>query len=167
MTFFTLLFRFLAGHICSWDRRLNGVSQLGPLAAPVPSLGEGISYMELPDWKQFLTQQFWELYPGSMEKCVIEKHGLMINPFEQIVVFKEKEIPFTTREFDILYLLMEHCGQVLSKEQIYSRVADSGGREDYHTIEITISRIRKKLYEGTGRRDLIQTRYGSGYKFVK
>lgn len=102
-----------------------------------------------------------------MEKFVMEKKGLLINSLEQTVVFEEKEILLTTREFNILYLLMEHSGQVFSKEQIYRHVVDFSGKDDYHTIEISMSRIRKKLYEGTRNKNLVETRYGSGYKFLK
>lgn len=40
-------------------------------------------------------------------------------------------------------------------------------KDCYHTIEITISRIRKKLKECTGRKDFIVTINGRGYKFKK
>lgn len=97
---------------------------------------------------------------------ILEYEGLKINPLEQMVLYKEIEILFTNREFQVLYLLIRYQGIVLSKQQIYEQITDDD-RIDYHTIEITISRIRKKLKEYTGRSDWIITVRDRGYKFRK
>lgn len=93
--------------------------------------------------------------------------GIIINPFEQTVCYQGKEIIFTNREFWILYLLVEYRGMVLSKQQIYSHVTEDQQRVDYHTVELSISRIRKKLETFTGRKAWIVVIRGSGYKFKK
>lgn len=105
-----------------------------------------------------------------MEQCglkILAAEGIIINPFEQIVCYEEQEIKFTNREFWILYLLVEYRGMVLSKQQIYSQVTEDQERVDYHTVEISVSRIRKKLEKMTGRNDLITVIRGRGYKFKK
>ena len=99
-------------------------------------------------------------------KCILEYKELIVNSLEQVVFYKGKELIFTNREFQVLYLLLQYQGIVLSKQQIYEQITDDD-RTDYHTIEITISRIRKKLKEHTGRADLIITVRGRGYKFRK
>lgn len=98
---------------------------------------------------------------------ILRYEQLTVNSLEQIVSFNGNEIGFTNREFQVLYLLLEYQGMVLSKEQIYEQIVESDKRVDYHTIEITISRIRKKLKEYTGRSDLIITVRSRGYKFRK
>ena len=98
---------------------------------------------------------------------ILEYENLVINPMEQVVFYKEVEIEFTNREFQVLYLLLLHRGIVLSKRQIYEQITDDNEKIDYHTIEITISRIRKKLKESTGRSDFIITVRDRGYKFSK
>lgn len=52
---------------------------------------------------------------------------------------------------------------IMGEEQI----TEDGERVDYHTVEITISRIRKKLEAYSGRTDFIITIRGRGYKFRK
>ena len=47
------------------------------------------------------------------------------------------------------------------------QITEDGERVDYHTVEITISRIRKKLEAYSGRTDFIITIRGRGYKFRK
>ena len=98
---------------------------------------------------------------------VLESNGLVVNSLEQSVWYKDREILLTNREFQVLYLLLRYQGQVLSKMQIYEQVTGDGERVDYHTVEITISRVRKKLEIYTGRKDFISTIRGRGYKFKK
>lgn len=86
---------------------------------------------------------------------------------EQTVCYQGKEIPFTNREFQILAFLLKYRGQVFSKRQIYEQVTEDEERVDYHTVEITISRIRKKLEQCSGRKDYIITIRGRGYKIRK
>ena len=86
---------------------------------------------------------------------------------EQTVYFRNDEIIFTDREFQVLYLLLKRQGQVFSKRQIYEQVTNGEDRSDYHTVEITISRIRKKVERCSGRKDFIVTIRGRGYKFRK
>uniref|UniRef100_UPI003FA440DD winged helix-turn-helix domain-containing protein n=1 Tax=Enterocloster clostridioformis TaxID=1531 RepID=UPI003FA440DD len=74
---------------------------------------------------------------------------------------------FTNREFQIFYFLMSHRGQVFSRRQIYDHVTEFNEKDDLHTVEITISRIRKKLEQITGKSDFIITIRGRGYKFRK
>lgn len=98
---------------------------------------------------------------------VIEFEGLIMNYSEQTVYYQSQEIMMTNREFQILYFLISHRGQVFSKRQIYNSVTEFDERDELHTVEITISRIRKKLEQVTGRSDFIVTIRGRGYKFKK
>ena len=97
----------------------------------------------------------------------LEYQNLKINPLEQTVYYFGEEIPLTNREFQLLYLLLKYQGQVFSKRQIYEQITEDGERVEYHTVEITISRIREKLEAYSGRTDFIITIRGRGYKFRK
>lgn len=101
------------------------------------------------------------------KELVLEFKGLKINKLEQTVYFDGKEISFTNREFNVLYLLLQYQGQVFSKSQIYNQVTENNDKDELHTIEITISRIRKKLELYTGYKNWICTIRGRGYKFRK
>lgn len=92
---------------------------------------------------------------------------LKVDPLEQTVYYDGNEIIFTNREFQILYLFLQYKGIVLTKGQIYEQITGEVDRVDYHTVEITISRIRKKLEAYSGRKDFIITIRGRGYKFRK
>ena len=55
----------------------------------------------------------------------IKIEGLLINPYKRTVIDKnDKHIYLTAKEFDLLYFLSSHKGQVFTKEQIYENVWD-------------------------------------------
>ena len=72
----------------------------------------------------------------------------------------------TTAEFDLLWLLGMHAGQVLSREEIHQRIF----RVEYdgvdRTIDLPISRIRKKIGDDPRSPHIIKTVRGSGYLFA-
>ncbi len=55
------------------------------------------------------------------------------------------ELSLTTREFDVLELLVRRAGQVLSKEQILDGVWDSDFAGDRNIVEVYIRRLRRKI----------------------
>ena len=86
---------------------------------------------------------------------------LKILPRRRQVYINNQEASLTTREFDVLYYLAQHAGQVLTARQIYEAVSsESAVGCDYHSIESSIYSIRKKLG-----RNVILTVRGYGYKF--
>ena len=79
-------------------------------------------------------------------------------------VFKAGEqVPFSTREFQLLQYLMENAGKVLTREQIFSNVWDTE-YGDIGTVAVNIKSIRDKIDNNN---EYIKTVWGIGYKFVK
>lgn len=97
--------------------------------------------------------------PGSRTRVVI--HRLQY----RMVETDGKSIELTNYEFEILYLLARHPGQVFSKEQIYNQV----WKEPYYRAEDNvmslIRRIRKKIEPDPSKPIYILTVWGIGYKF--
>ena len=94
---------------------------------------------------------------------ILTFQNLKILPRRRQVYVDNQEVSLTTREFDVLYYLAQHAGQVLTARQIYGVVSgESAVGCDYHSIESCIYSIRKKLVH-----DVILTVRGYGYKFNK
>lgn len=74
-------------------------------------------------------------------------------------------MPFTPNEFNILYVLIENKGKVLSREQLIDKVfgIDFDGYD--RTIDVYIKNIRKKIEEDTKNPKYIVTVTKVGYKF--
>ena len=75
-------------------------------------------------------------------------------------------VDLTTTEFDLLALLASHAGTVLDREQIFSamRGIDYDGLD--RSIDISISRLRKKLEVDPTQPRRIKTIWRQGYLFV-
>jgi two-component system response regulator MprA len=74
----------------------------------------------------------------------------------------EQAIRLTTKEFDLLELLMRHPRQVLKTDTIYERVWGYDYNGESNVIEVYISYLRSKLEAGDKPR-LIHTVRGVGY----
>jgi two-component system response regulator MprA len=72
-----------------------------------------------------------------------------------------RRIDLTTREYELLLLLLQHPRQVLTREQILDRLWGDAS-VDSNAIEVHIARLRDKL-EADGEPRLIQTVRGAGY----
>ncbi|MEO3427289.1 response regulator [Pelagibius sp. CAU 1746] len=71
----------------------------------------------------------------------------------------EEAIDLTKREWAILDLLTQRATAVISKEQMEEALYDFGSEIESNTVEVHISRLRKKLG-----RDAIHTVRGVGYR---
>lgn len=87
---------------------------------------------------------------------------LVIDTVKKKVKINEQEIPLTKKEFEILFLLLQNQGRVFSREDILDRVWNDEVYVLDRTIDVNITRLRKKIGE-YGR--CIVTRLGYGYCF--
>lgn len=103
-----------------------------------------------------------ETKPSLMQ---IDKR-LSIDLAGHLVKIYEKEIPFTTTEFQILAYLIENRGQVLSREQLIEHTLGIDFEGYDRTIDVHIKNIRKKIEVDTKQPKYILTVMKVGYKFV-
>ncbi|MDG2470896.1 MAG: response regulator transcription factor [Pirellulaceae bacterium] len=77
------------------------------------------------------------------------------------------EIELTTAEFDLLFLLAKHAGETLSRSHLYDEL--NGFRYDGldRSIDLRVSRLRKKLKDDSSRPQLIKSVRGVGYMLAK
>ena len=73
-----------------------------------------------------------------------------------------QKVELTRNEFKILQLLLEHRGEIVSREAIMTRLWESDSFVDENTLTVNVARLRKKL-ESAGLTDFIRTRKGAGY----
>ena len=90
--------------------------------------------------------------------------GIVIGYENRTVYYKNKEISFSKREFDILSYLSQHPGQVFEKEQIYENIWGLEAEGNSDVIKEHVRKIRTKLFDATSR-NMIETVWGVGYKW--
>lgn len=87
--------------------------------------------------------------------------GLYVSPLRHVVQVDGRDISLTLKEFELLCLLLENKGIVLTRDRILEKVwGDVMGRET-RTVDVHIRTLRQKLGQVGG---LIETIRGVGYK---
>ena len=91
---------------------------------------------------------------------------LRIDKTSRQVFLHQQEVILTSHEFELLWLLASNAGEVLNRDYVHQKMI---GREYDgldRTVDVRISRLRKKLIDNTARPYRIKTVWGQGYLFV-
>jgi len=100
------------------------------------------------------------------EDIVIEAGGLTINANARTVYDPHgSEISLSTLEFDVLLVLARRTNRVFSRDEIMDKVRGPNWASYDRSIDGLISRLRSKLFAGTGVHASIKTVRGVGYMF--
>ena len=75
-------------------------------------------------------------------------------------------IDLTTQEFDLLWILSEQAGRVFSREEMVTQLRGIEYDGFNRSVDIMISRIRKKLDDDSAKPVKIKTVWGKGYVFA-
>lgn len=90
--------------------------------------------------------------------------GLKLNMVNKSVTVDGQEIQLTKTEYEVLKLFLEHRGQVFSRQEILDRVWPQGVVVSDRTVDVNITRMRKKIGRYSS---CIVPRQGFGYLFVE
>lgn len=92
---------------------------------------------------------------------------LAIDTNAHTVTVCDRPVYLTAKEFDLLVLLCTYPNRVFTPKQIFSHLWDSYGiEEDFRTVMVHISNIRKKIEANPEQPKYIHTVRGVGYKLV-
>lgn len=100
--------------------------------------------------------------PSDDVESVVSYEGLEMNINEKKVKLDGDSVSLTKKEFEILKLFLENQGRVFSRDEILNRVWQNESYVLDRTIDVNITRLRKKVGE-YGKN--IVTRLGYGYCF--
>lgn len=91
--------------------------------------------------------------------------NIRINKASRTVYKNGKELEMTTKEFELLLLLMENMGRALSKEYIFGQVWGSDSFSEQQTLTVHIKWLRQKIEDIPKNPKKIVTVWGVGYKY--
>ena len=78
---------------------------------------------------------------------------------------KEQEINLTSKEFDVLELLVRNPNKVYSREKLLQLVWGSQYPGDVRTVDVHIRRLREKIEANPSDPKYVHTKWGVGYYF--
>ncbi|MBD3798688.1 homeostatic response regulator transcription factor HsrA [Sulfuricurvum sp.] len=95
---------------------------------------------------------------------IIEIDDLIINPEEEKIIYREKEIELKGKPFEVLTHLARHRDQIVSKEQLLDAIWEEPELVTPNVIEVAINQIRQKMDKPLGI-TTIETVRRRGYRF--
>ena len=102
---------------------------------------------------------------GKETGDIIDIGGLFLNRTSHECVYNEIPLTLTPIEFDVLWLLCENRGKVISSEELFEKVwHEKYYKNSNNTVMVHIRHLREKMSGPTGKSDFIKTVWGVGYK---
>lgn len=105
--------------------------------------------------------------PSNADREVLSAHDLVLDVGARTVRRGGALIELTSVEFGLLELLLRSVGQVVAREVIAEDVLGRRFTPYDRSIDVHISNLRKKLGQGPGGTERIQTVRGAGYVLVE
>ena len=81
-------------------------------------------------------------------------------------VLQGEELELSRKEFDLLRLLMENAGSVVTRERLIDEVWDTNWFGSTKTLDVHVSGLRKKLGDDSSAPRFIHTVRGVGFRFA-
>ncbi len=91
---------------------------------------------------------------------------LVIDDSAKTVMLDGQAVSLTTHEFELLDLLAQNAGTVLTRDDIYTKLRGFGYDGTDRAVDVKISRLRRKLGDDANEPARIKTVWGKGYLFV-
>lgn len=98
---------------------------------------------------------------------VITYEGLEINLENHRVKIDGKDVGLTTKEYDILILLISNPNKIYTRDQLLDIIWGETYTGDVRTVDVHVRRLREKIENNPGNPKYVYTKWGEGYYFRK
>jgi DNA-binding response OmpR family regulator len=147
----------------STTRRVRGAA--GPGAegmllaiVPIPGTGTSLAIVGYPVENGVRSQAV-----GTREADGHPEAGLLLDHDQRRVWTDGREVPLTYQEFELLAFLAAHPATVFSRADLVAKVWQRDFEATSRTVDVHVSRLRRKLGPRYGR--YLVTEYRVGYRF--
>ena len=103
----------------------------------------------------------------SVPEGPIEVGELKLDPGSRSVELAGKRVDATRKEFDLLAELMARPGQVVTREDLMSRVWDVNWFGSTKTLDVHVRTLRQKLGDDSSNPRFIETVRGVGFRLIE
>jgi DNA-binding response OmpR family regulator len=114
---------------------------------------------------EFLARVRALLRRGSSPAQVVQ--GVRIDNDARRAWLNDRELDLTSKEFDLLHLLVAEAGKVVTRDQIMRQVWDSKWWGSTKTLDMHVSWLRRKLGDDAHSPHFITTVRGVGFRFER
>ena len=99
------------------------------------------------------------------DDAVIKASDMTLDTDSKRLHIKDQEINLTSKEFDVLELLVKNPDKVYSREKLLQIVWGSQYPGDVRTVDVHIRRLREKIEANPSDPKYVHTKWGVGYYF--
>jgi two-component system KDP operon response regulator KdpE len=101
---------------------------------------------------------------GNFDEPVLQVDDLKMDLSRRIVTVDENPIALTPTEYEILRLLLQNAGKVLTHRQLLRQVWGTTYESEMHMLRVNISNLRRKIEADPARPHYLITEPGVGYR---
>ncbi|MBP3735999.1 MAG: response regulator transcription factor [Lachnospiraceae bacterium] len=102
---------------------------------------------------------------AAADDRIIVSGGLKMDTDNRRLYIMGKEINLTTKEFEMLEMLVTHPGKVYGRERLMQLIWGEGYPGDVRTVDVHIRRLREKIESNPSEPRYVQTKWGVGYYY--
>lgn len=103
---------------------------------------------------------------SSEHEPVITCGDLVVDLIQRRVTVAEREVKLTPTEYELIKILAQHRGRVLTHKQLLKAVWGTAYNEDTHYIRVYIGQLRRKIEDNPTQPRHIITESGVGYRLM-
>ncbi|MBQ7070652.1 MAG: response regulator transcription factor [Ruminococcus sp.] len=122
-------------------------------------------YIEKPYDIDILLAKIKGIFQRRLAIDELSDSGITLDLATQTVKKDGVDVPVTPKEFDLLALLIENKGQVLTKDRLLSKVWGSDSESEPQTLTVHIKWLREKIEDDPSHPTKILTVWGKGYRW--
>jgi two-component system KDP operon response regulator KdpE len=98
------------------------------------------------------------------DEPILQVGNLQMDISRRVVTVNDDQISLTPTEYDILRLLMQNAGKVLTHRQLLKQVWGTAYENEMHILRVNISNLRRKIETDPARPRYLITESGVGYR---
>ncbi len=98
------------------------------------------------------------------DKPTLDIDGLEVDLASRAVRYQGEDVRLTPTEWELLYVLIQNRGRLMTHSALLSQVWGSAYEHDKQTLQSHMANLRRKIDPSRGR--YIHTDFGVGYRFV-
>jgi DNA-binding response OmpR family regulator len=102
----------------------------------------------------------------SINLYIRKFEGMTVNQLTEKIIVDDFTIQLSHSEFELLKLFINNSGRVLDREYLVKNIRGIQWNINDRSIDLYISRLRKKILDNLDKPRFIKTIHGIGYKFL-
>lgn len=122
-------------------------------------------YIEKPYDIDILLAKIKGIFRRRLSLDIITDDSITLNIADETVMKCGMSVAVTSKEFELLRLLIENKGQTLNKDFLFNRIWGSDSESELQTLTVHIKWLRQKIENDPKNPEKILTVWGRGYRW--